>query len=179
MIKNIKIPTYKRGASVIANALAPNTVNITANTKVALSSSSVWTLATTNTTPSITDVTSVVEQKVGGLVTANRLVLKEFSSDIQTNNFSINVDISPNFGGNATATIIFELFSIASNSVVRSTALTLSQFTITGYTVIPHTLQFFPIADLNSFLQGYEIRVISDRSFTYSVKKIVRTTIGQ
>ena len=171
--------TYLKGASAIANATAPNTVSVTANTKVALSTTSVWTLATGNTTASITDVNTVVQSLAGGLITPTRAVFKELAPVTQANGFSIGLELKPNFGGNASATLVFELWSNSTNTVIRNFVLTLSSTLPTGVTAVPHTLQFFPIADASSFTAGYEVRVICDKAFTYALKKVVRNTIGQ
>lgn len=165
--------TYKKGASAVVNASTPQTVSVTANTKVSLSSTSNFVLAVANTTASITDVATVVSKN------GNTLVFKEFQSDIQGNAFSIGIDVTPNFGGSGSATLVFELYSLASASVVRSQVLTLTSNIPTGYTSLPHTLQFFPVSDAGSFASGYEVRVICDKAFTYSVKKVVRNTFAQ
>ena len=118
--------TYLKGASAIANATAPNTVSVAANTKVALSTTSVWTLATGNTTASITDVNTVVQSLAGGLITPTRAVFKELAPVTQANGFSIGLDITPNFGSNAYATLVFELWSNSTNTVILNFVLTLS-----------------------------------------------------
>lgn len=168
------IPTpidIHHGASFVAKTATSTPVSVSANTLVSLNVTDVFTGIPVNTYPS----TQTVLDVLGSNTVGQPFVIKEGSQAGQAVDFDIVFGITPNFGGNQTATLIWEIYSLGSNTVVRTGQLTQTSSMPTGYTKVPHTIKATLVADQASLTNGYAIRLISDRPFTYDVSRVVRS----
>lgn len=159
------------GASFVAKTATSTPVTVSANTLVSLNVTDAFTSVPVNVYPSSQTVLDVL----GSNTVGQPFVIKEGSQAGQAVDFDIVFGITPNFAGNTTATLIWEIYSLGSNTVVRTGALTQTSSMPTGYTRVPCTIKATLVADEASLTNGYAIRLISDRGFTYDVSRIVRS----
>lgn len=161
----------QHGASFVAKTSTSTAVSVAANTLVSLNVTDAFAAIPVNVYPSTQTIADVLKSNTVG----QPFVIKEGSQAGQSVDFDIVFGITPNFGGNTTATLIWEIYSLGSNTVVRTGQLTQTSSMPTGYTRVPCTIKATLIADAASLTNGYAVRLISDRAFTYDISRVVRS----
>lgn len=158
------------GANLVAKTSTSTPVSVPANTLTVLNVTDVFAKIDINTYPSSQVVTDAIAVNTVG----QPFTIKEGCQKGQSVNFDIVISTTPNFAGNTTGTFIWEIYSNGSSSVVRTGQFTATSSMPTGYSRVPHTIKATLVADEVSLAQGYTVRLISDRAFTYDVSRIVR-----